>query len=97
MKYQRWGGRRGRNNWRERESRIGKYGGKDTGMNRRKRDDQTYILHIRYNVAHNPIRPVPNAPLASAPSKEFHHPIFILLEMHGGQVEIYRDRKILHI
>ena len=48
---------------RERESRIGKDGGRDTEMNRRTRDNQTDILRIRHNVARNPIGTVPNAPI----------------------------------
>ena len=56
------------------ESRVGKGRGRDNEMTRRTRDYQTEILWIRYNVSRNPIGTVPNAPLASAPSKELHPP-----------------------
>ena len=59
---------------RDRESRIDKDGGRDTETNRRTRDYQTDIWRIRHNVARNPIMTVPNAPIASAPVKEFHPP-----------------------
>ena len=45
----------------------------------------------RYNVAHNPLGTVPNAPLASAPGKELHPPILSMLAMHGCQVKKDRD------
>ena len=48
----------------------------------------------RYNVARNPLGTVPNAPLASAPSKELHPPILRMLVMHGGQVN--RERRKIH-
>ena len=35
---------------------------------------------------------VPNAPLASAPGKQFHPPTLRMLEIHGGQVK--RERYI---
>ena len=34
---------------------------------------------------------VPNAHLASAPGKAFHPPILGTLDIHGGQVKIYRE------
>ena len=46
----------------------------------------------RYNVAHNPLGTVPNAPLASAPGKELHPPILSMLAIHGGQVKRERER-----
>ena len=45
----------------------------------------------RYKVARNPLGTVPNAPLASAPGKEFHPPTLSMLEMHGGQVKRERE------
>ena len=41
-----------------------------------------------YNVAHNPIGTMPNAPLASAPGKELHPPKLSTVAIHGGQVKI---------
>ena len=73
-------------NQRERESRIGKDGGRETEMTRRTRDYQTEILRIRHNLARNPIGTVTNAPLDSAPGKQFHPPILSLIAMNGGQV-----------
>ena len=49
---------------------------------------------MRYNVACNPIGMVPNSPLASAPGKELHPPIFIILTINGGQVKIERVVKV---
>ena len=46
-----------------------------------------------YNISHNPIGTVPNAPLASAPGKELHPSILITLAVHGSQVKIDRDRE----
>ena len=71
-------------------------GGRDTRTNRRTTDDQPEILRIRHNVARNPIRKVPNTLLASAPGKELHPPILITPDMHGGQVNIYRDMNIVY-
>ena len=88
------GGRWGRMNQRERESRIGKDGGRETEMTNRNRDDQTEIWRIRQNVACNTIGKVPNAPLASTPGKEFHPPILSTLVMHGGQVKRERFTKM---
>ena len=45
-----------------------------------------------YNISHNPIGTVPNAPLASAPGKELHPPILSMLAIHGGQVKRERER-----
>ena len=50
---------------------------------------------MRYNVAHNPLGAVPNAPLASAPGKELRPPILNMLEIHGGQVN--REREIIRM
>ena len=47
-----------------------------------------------YNAARNPIGTVPNMPLASAPGKEIHPPILIILAIHGGQVKRDREREI---
>ena len=82
------GGRGRRRNWREmeREIRIGKDGGREAKMTRRTRDYQTEILRIRHNLARNPIVTAPNAPLDSAPGKQFHPPILSLIAMNGGQV-----------
>ena len=60
-------------------------------MNRRTRDNQTDILWIRHNIAHNPIWAVSNAPLALAPRKVFHIPILSTLEIHGVQVKKERE------
>ena len=43
---------------------------------------------MRYNVVRNSIRMVPNVPLASAPGKEVHPLILLILAIHGGQVKI---------
>ena len=43
-----------------------------------------------YTVALNPIWTVPNAPLASASSKQLHSPVLSTLAINGGQVKIYR-------
>ena len=40
-----------------------------------------------YNVARNPIGTVPNALLASDPSKELHPPKLSTIEIHEGQVK----------
>ena len=40
-----------------------------------------------YNVAHNPIGTVTNAPLVSAPGKELRPPILSMLVISGGQVK----------
>ena len=50
-----------------------------------------------YNVAHNPIGAVPNAPMASAPGKELHPLILSTLEIHGKQVTRDRDRDYVSI
>ena len=63
------GGRRGRRNWREWDSRIGKDGEMETEMTRRTRYDQMDILWIRHNLSRNTIGMVSNAPLASAMGK----------------------------
>ena len=47
---------------------------------------------MKYNVAHNPIGTVPNAPLASAPGKKPQPPILRKLEIHGGQVTGEKER-----
>ena len=88
MQQRRWGRRRGWRNQREREVRIRKEGRGgikfigETDKTRRRFDEEVT------NVARNPIGTVPNAPLASAPGKEFHPPILGTLEIHGGQVNI---------
>ena len=46
-------------------------------------------------MARNPIWTVPNEPLASAPGKEFHHPILSNLTIHECQVNKERDVKNL--
>ena len=48
-----------------------------------------------YNVACNPIGTVPNALLSSAPGKELHPLTLSMIDMHGGQVKIYRQ-KVYH-
>ena len=83
-----WGNRRER----ERESRVGRDGGRDTEMTRRTRDYQTEIRGIRHNIVRNPTCMVTNAPLASVPGNEFHPLILITLVIHGGQVKRYRER-----
>ena len=62
-------------------------------MTRITRGDQTDIWRIRKSVARNPIWTVPNAPQASAPSKESHPPILGMIAMNEGQVKIERDRE----
>ena len=65
-----WGGGRGiRRNWKEREKerKIGKYGGRKTETNRIAKYKQKEIWRIRHNVARNPIWKVDNDPLASTP------------------------------
>ena len=74
-------------NRRERESRIGKDGGRDTEMTRRNRDNQTEILRIINNVSRNTIGTVPNAPLASAQGKEFQLLILSTLALPGVRVK----------
>ena len=39
---------------------------------------------------------MPNTLLASAPGKELHPPILITPDMHGGQVNRYRDMNIVY-
>ena len=48
---------------------------------------------MEYNTSCNPIGTVPNAPLASAPGKELHPPIFSMIGMHRGQVNRERERE----
>ena len=78
---------------RDGENRIGKDAGRDTEMTRRTRDNQTEILWIRNNVAHNPIGTLPNAPLDYTPGKELHTPILSTLEIYIGQFKRERDRE----
>ena len=87
MQQWRWGRRWGRRNRREIESRIGKDGRRENEMNRITRDDQVEILWRRNNVSRNSIGMGTNAPLASAPGKEFHPPILSTLDICGGQVK----------
>ena len=47
---------------------------------------------MKYNVAHNPIGMVPNAPLASASGKKPHPPILRKIEIYGGQVNKEKER-----
>ena len=50
-----------------------------------------------YNVVLNPIGMVPNTPLSSALGKELHPPIFITLDIHGGQHKIERENTHIYI
>ena len=72
MQQRRGGRRRGWNNQREMESRVGEDEGEGMIYQNNQRRFNGGLAYEIYNVARNPLGTVHNAPLASAPVKELH-------------------------
>ena len=54
------------------------------------RDYWTQVLRMKYNVGHNPIETVPNAPLASAMGKELNPQLLRTLAIHKIKFKRYK-------